>query len=154
MRYLDLVALLDLKRQKVVWSWGPGVLEWPHHPTVLDNGHLLIYDNGSRRKWSRVLELDPAAGKVVWQYGAKAGESRFFSDTRGSAQALPGDNLLITQSDTGRIFEINRRGAIVWEYWNPALVETKKRTERRLIYRAARFTPGSLGIPELEAKFQ
>ncbi len=137
-RYLDLVALLDLARRKVIWSWGPGQLQWPHHPTVLPNGNLLIFDNGSRRKWSRVLELDPRTNEVVWQYGAAKGERRFFTDTRGSAQRLPGGTVLITESDRGRVFEVTRAGERVWEYFNPALVEVDGKTERRLIYRAMR----------------
>jgi len=30
----------------------------------------------------------------------------------------PNGNLLITESNKGRSFEINRRGEIVWEYFN------------------------------------
>jgi len=151
-RYLDLVALLDLRRKKVVWSWGPGELEWPHHPTVLDNGNLLIFDNGSRRKWSRVIELDPRKGEVVWSYRAGKGADPFFSDTRGSAQALPGGTVLITESDTGRLFEVTPEGEIVWEFWNPEVVPGKKSgvMERRLIYRAVRYGPGSLDIGDFK----
>ena len=139
-RYLDLVALLDLRRKKVVWSWGPGELQWPHHPSVLDNGNLLIFDNGSVRKWSRVIELDPKKKAIVWSYPAGEGDGTFFSDTRGSAQALAGGTVLITESDRGRIFEVTRQGKLVWEFWNPELVEGKEAgtTERRLIYRATR----------------
>ena len=150
-RYLDVVALLDIKRNKTLWSWGPGELEWPHHPSVLDNGHLLIFDNGSRRKWSRVIELDPKKGEVVWSYPAAKGDRSFFSDTRGSAQALPGGTVLITESDRGRIFEVSRQGKLVWEWWNPALVDGKKAgiTERRLIYRATRYGDDSAELKAL-----
>ena len=152
-RYLDLVALLDLRRKEVVWSWGPGVVEWPHHPTVLANGNLLIFDNGSRRRWSRVIELDPRKGEIVWSYRAGEGADPFFSDTRGSAQALPGGTVLITESDTGRVFEVTRQGKIVWEFWNPEVLPAGEAGElsRRLIYRAVRYGPGSLKIEGFKA---
>ena len=150
-RYLDLVAILDLDAKKVVWWWGPGTLEWPHNPTLLPSGTLLMFDNGSRRKFSRILEISPQDKKVVWKYVKAKGKERFFSDSRGSAQLLPNNNLLITESDHGRLFEITREGKIVWEYFNTDLVEKdkkgKKITERRLIYRAARYFPDTTQNP-------
>jgi len=36
----------------------------------------------------------------------------------GKHQALPNGNMLITESDNGRAFEIDESGEIVWEFVN------------------------------------
>jgi len=136
LRELDLVAIIDLEAETLVWSWGPGELESPHQPSVLENGHLLIFDNGRRRGTSRLIELDPQTGEIVWQYRGDPPES-FFSDVRGSAQALPNGNVLVAESTKGRVFEVTRNGEIVWEFWNPARGE---RNRRRQIYRMIRIS--------------
>ena len=44
---------------------------------------------------------------------------------------------------------VTREGKLVWEWWNPELVAGKKEgtTERRLIYRAARYREGEIRLP-------
>ncbi|MBD3388405.1 MAG: hypothetical protein GF416_04975 [Candidatus Altiarchaeales archaeon] len=116
-RNLDLIGIADMDEEKLVWHWGPGVLEHPHSPSILDGGNILVFDNGVRRGYSRVLELDPRTGEVVWEYEGSPPES-FYSESRGWAQRLPNNNTLITESDMSRVFEVTREGRIVWEYWN------------------------------------
>lgn len=130
LRNVDLVLVLDPERSEVLWSWGPGELEAPHHPTMTDAGTVLIFDNGRRRRWSRVIEVDPASDQIVWTYRQRD----FFSDVRSGAQRLAGGTTLITESERGRLFEVTPSGEVVWEYWNPAL----SRGARRRIYRALR----------------
>src|SRR5690606_6525692 len=67
LRELDTIAIIDLQREKVVWSFGPGVLERPHLPTVLANGNVLVFDNGPFRGYSRLVEVDPATKAIVWE---------------------------------------------------------------------------------------
>ena len=47
MRHPGLLLILDRETLEVVWSFGPGVLDGPHMPTLLDNGRVLVYDNGT-----------------------------------------------------------------------------------------------------------
>jgi Arylsulfotransferase (ASST) len=136
LRELDLVALVDPERSAVVWSWGPGELEGPHDPTLLENGNVLVFDNGQRRGWSRIVEVDPRTNRIVWQFRADP-PGDFFSLIRGSVQALPGGNLLITESTRGRVFEVTRGGATVWEFRNPERREGS--AVRKQIYRMSRF---------------
>lgn len=138
LRELDLVAIVDLEAAKVLWSWGPGELDRPHHPSVLDDGTLLIFDNGTRRGSSRVIQVEPATQRIVWQYQGDPPES-FFSDVRGSAQALPNGNVLVTESMRGRVFEVTRAGDVVWEFLNPERGPTR---ERQQIYRMYRISAG------------
>ncbi len=138
LRELDLIAVVDLVGRKVRWSFGQGVLDRPHHPSLLPNGHVVVLDNGPRRGHSRVVEVDPRARKIVWEYRADPPEA-FYTPARGGVQHLPNDNLLITESTRGRVFEITRAGEIVWEFWNPGTVP--ETGERQQIYRMQRLAP-------------
>ena len=136
-RHIDTIGVIEKQSGKVVWAWGPGELLGPHMPTMLPNGHLLIYDNGQnaavrRRGYTRVLELDPFGERIVWQYKADPPKS-FYSPSRGSNQRLPNGNVLIAESDSGRLFEVTSDGEIVWEFLNPDL---HKNGGRMALYRA------------------
>jgi hypothetical protein len=49
---------------------------------------------------------------------------------------LPNGNTLITNSDSGQVFEITKSGEIVWEFYNPHLTDDK--SFRVAIYRMNR----------------
>ncbi|MEA1929147.1 MAG: arylsulfotransferase family protein, partial [Candidatus Auribacterota bacterium] len=133
LRHAALVLILNPETREIVWSWGPGILDWPHMPTMLDNGNILIYDNGAHRTYSRILEIDPVEKRIVWEYQADPPE-KFYSRTRGSNQRLPNGNTLICESERGRVFEITPTGEVVWEFYNPDIRDG----HRRLIYRMTR----------------
>jgi hypothetical protein len=135
-RNVNQVAILEKDSKEALWAWGEGHLEWPHHPTMLANGNILIFDNGVARKYSRVIELDPVIGTIVWEYLADPPEA-FYTYGKGSAQRLPNENTLICEGDRGRAFEITSDGETVWEWFNP---RTKK-GRRVQIYRMMRYPP-------------
>jgi len=117
-RELDNIAILDMDSGAVVWGLeGPWLKQ--HQPTVLDNGHMLIFDNGGSRGASRVIEFDPLTLEIVWVYKGD-GEHVFQSSQCGSNQRLPNGNTLISETDRGRALEVTPDGEIVWEYVNPA----------------------------------
>ncbi len=134
-RHQQQVFALDLHTGQVTWAWGPGVLRMPHEGAVLDNGNVLIFDNGDEaRPHSRIVELQPTAsgGEVVWSWTADP-PSSFHSDSRGGAQRLPNGNTLVTESNRGHVFELSPAGTIVWEFWNPVLARgDHRRTFRRM----------------------
>ncbi|MFN7950754.1 MAG: arylsulfotransferase family protein [bacterium] len=136
-RHQDLVALLRWDTGEIVWSWGRGELMGPHDATLLPSGHVLVFDNGLGRGWSRVVELDPRARRIVWEYRSDPPD-RFFTLSRGSSQRLPNGNTLIAESDRGHAFEVTASGERVWEFWNPARNE---RGERSSIVRMRRIEP-------------
>jgi hypothetical protein len=117
-RNQDLVALFDLEEERLLWSWGPGMVEGPHYARRLESGSLLLFDNGILRRWSRALEIDPDSGAVVWEYRRDPPEE-LFSSSRGSVQRLPNGNTLITASDSGEAFEVTAAGELVWRFFNP-----------------------------------
>jgi hypothetical protein len=113
--FLDLVGIIEYPLGKIAWSWGPGILDGPHSPTMLDNGNLLIFDNGYKRGWSRVIEVNPLTGKIVWEYHATPKES-FYSCTMSNALRLPNGNTFICDGVHNRLFEITHQGEVVWDF--------------------------------------
>jgi hypothetical protein len=136
-RNIDLIAIIDPAQDKLLWHWGPGDILMQHHATLLDNGHILLFDNGDSKKrpYSRVIELDPVTKKISWEYKADPPEE-FYSAIRGAAQRLPNGNTLITESDKGRVFEVTKGAEVVWEFYNPEIDE--KGENRVAIYRFTR----------------
>ena len=142
-RNRDLIAVVDPDEERFVWSWGEGMLDKAHHATLLDDGNILIFDNGLSRGWSRVIELNPLTRRIEWEYVGDPPES-FWSRTRGSAQRLPNGDTLITESDRGHVFEVTREGDIVWEYHTPLFQEGDDFV-RSPIYRMMRYDESIFG---------
>jgi outer membrane protein assembly factor BamB len=116
-RHQDAIFIINWPTNEVVWAWGHGVLSGPHDAQVLPAGNIIVFDNGLQRDWSRVVELDPLTREIVWQYKAPD-PTDFYTRGGGAAQRLPNGNTLISESSTGRAFEITVDGQIVWEFRN------------------------------------
>jgi hypothetical protein len=140
MRHLNAVAILDGKTREILWLWGPANIARQHHPRPLENGNMLIFDNGLSD--SRIVEITVPEGRVVWSYAA--GEE-FFASWGGSNQRLPNGNTLITESNTGYAFEVTPEGDKVWEFANPLVGDDG---ERMNIWRLTRFDPSQLNFLE------
>lgn len=138
MRTPSTVLIADPDAREVLWVWGPSNLVYQHHPTLLDDGHLLVFNNGVER--SEVVELDPLNDRVAWRYSAED----FFSRTRGSVQRLPNGNTLITESDTGYVFEVTPDGERVWAFANPFFTDDGA---RMAMWRMTRFFSGDPRLP-------
>ena len=90
-RILDTVAMVDRSTGEITWKWGPGIISHQHHPTYLDNGNVLLLDNGSHRRglsYSRVVEVDPSTSEIVWQYQGRPTVS-FFTHSPAGPNACP-----------------------------------------------------------------
>ncbi|MEM8962533.1 MAG: aryl-sulfate sulfotransferase [Acidobacteriota bacterium] len=115
-RHQDLIAIVNLETEQLLWVWGPGEVQFPHEATWLENGNVLLFDNGSEtRGFSRIVEVDPTTDEVVWTFTAKDPKT-FYSDGRGTVHALPNGNVLVASSNQGKIFEVTREGEVVWRY--------------------------------------
>jgi hypothetical protein len=136
-RNLDRVAVIDLEGPAVRWSFGPDELDGQHHASLLPNGNVLVFDNGRGRGWSRVLEVRPG-GELAWAWSG-APPATLFSRLQGSAEPLPGGNVLVTESQQGRAYEVTPEGRVVWEFQNPDV--DPDRSARRAIYRMTRLFP-------------
>ncbi len=137
LRHQDIVAIVDWRQRRLVWWWGRGELSGPHDATLLENGQVLVFDNGLGRGWSRVVQIDPVSNRIVWQYKAKPPES-FFSSALGSCQRLPNGNTLIANSESGEAFEVTSEGEVVWKFVTP---HQNSRHQRATIVRMKRYDP-------------
>jgi hypothetical protein len=146
-RNVNQIAVLERGTYRILWSWGAGELEWPHQPTLLPNGHILIFDNGVEREFSRVVEMEPLSGDIVWEYVADTPEN-FYTTGGGSAQRLANGNTLICETNRGRVFEVNHDGEIVWMWVNPATWGKRRET----VYRMERL-PREIVEPLLEMRW-
>ena len=147
-REASLLAIVG-RDGSIVWRLGPDFNQskelrairqiiGQHHAHLIPKGlpgegNLLVFDNGGAsgygfanpiapdgvgafaRSTSRVLEINPVTLELVWFYT----NPRFFSTNISGAQRLPNGNTLITAGAGGRMFEVTREGAIVWEYMYP-----------------------------------
>ena len=94
-------------------------------------GRLTIFNNGSQRKFSSVVELllEPDAnGCYPQEEGMPFGPERphweyrganLFSDFVSGAHRLPNGNTFICEGRHGRLLEVTPAGEVVWEYRNP-----------------------------------
>lgn len=125
-RHISTIGIIDKPTGKIIWQWGPGEVFHQHDPTLVENGNILLFDNGSHRldpngegiNYSKVLEVNPRTNKIEWEYKASPPQS-FYSWLMGGCQRLPNGNTLICDSEIGRTFEVTREGEIVWDYTFP-----------------------------------
>ena len=115
------MGIVDRASGEFTWKWGPGEISHQQNPTYLDNGHVLIFDNGPHHvgaSFSRIVEVDPSNNELAWEYTGDQPIS-FYSYHISGAERLPNGNTLITEGAPGRIFEVTHNKEIVWEYINP-----------------------------------
>jgi outer membrane protein assembly factor BamB len=133
-RNCDRVAVIDgasgKLRSKLDKSHGQ------HNPTWLKNGNVMVFDNGHDA--SKVLELDPASGEVVWTYRASPSQ-QFFSGHISGASPMASGNVLVCEGTSGRLFEVTRTGEVAWEWINPFVNNNSRGEPTVSIYRAHRY---------------
>ena len=115
-RNFNLVVVVQRDTGKLLWEWGSGKLQHQHSPVPTRDNKILVFDNGYRRHTSKILEIDPTTEGVVWSYEG-TDDNPFYSGTRGTVEELPSGSVFVGSSNDGRMFEVNREGEIVWEYW-------------------------------------
>ena len=138
LRNVNAILIVEAGSGRILWLWGPSNLVYPHHPTLLPNGNLLIFNNGLGA--SEILEVDPETFAVVWRY--EDGEE-FYSASRGSVQRLAGGNTLVTESNPGYAFEVTPTGETVWEWANPHILDGGKRA---FVWRVERYATEELSF--------
>jgi hypothetical protein len=113
LRNLDALVVLDLATRRMVWAT-QGIWRMQHDAEFLDNGHLLLYDNGGSPRGTRILEYDPLTQAIPWLY-ADEKKRRFRAHFRGANQRLPNGNTLIVDPDDRRLLEVTPDKELVWE---------------------------------------
>jgi len=134
---LNSVAVISSNGKELLWIWGNRTLELQHHASQLEDNTILIFDNGKKRGYSRIIKVDPINEKIVWSYQADPPKN-FFSASRGGVQQLPNGNILITETNKGHAFEITPEGKIVWDYYEKQIEKKDNEILRHSIYRMTR----------------
>lgn len=144
-RSISTVARIDRATGDFVWRLGAPLLSQQHDPSMLPNGNVLIFNNGTRRRhplvFSNVIEVEPESGNVVWDYRDGSSLGGFYSTYISGAQRLPNGNTLICEGVPGRIFEVTTEAEIVWEYINPHFSDVTAFGTNNAVFRAFRYGP-------------
>ncbi len=144
-RNISTIGIIDKQTGRIVWQLGDSVLAQQHDPSLLPNGNVLVYDNGSHRKntglpFSRVIEVDPTSNEIVWQYQDSPAYN-FFSPYISGARRLANGNTLITEGMFGRMFQVAPDGEVVWEYVNPYFHADVEGQVVNRVFRATHYLP-------------
>jgi hypothetical protein len=115
------LMVVDLEEERVVWLY-KGDFVAQHDASFLGNGNVLLFDNQTRDRGSRVLEIDTTTEEVVWQYPPPGSRDGFYSDCCGTVSRLPNGNTQIVITTEGRALEVTPQHEVVWEFRNPSRV--------------------------------
>ncbi len=122
---LNNIYIIDKSSSDIIWRWGAkeGELAHPHDPTLLENGNILVFDNGLHRpmsppSYSRVLEVNRETGEIEWLF-QESNTVDFYGSYISGCQRLSNGNTLICVGPKGHFFEVTPEGEKVWDYVNP-----------------------------------
>ena len=151
MRYLNEVFLISKETGEIIWKSPKGLLGHQHDATILDNGHILVFNNAYYTEvspnpygyGSQVLEIDPKTNKIVWEFSGgnnPLDRSRLTEVILSGAQRLPNGNTLITLGTSGRIIEVTPDKKIVWDMINPYSGPTSESFPSNYIFKARKYS--------------
>jgi hypothetical protein len=140
-RELDLLILVNRQTGKIDWEMADRSWGGQHDCQRLPNGNIILFANGSEQptpEFSRMLEIDPASGDIVWKYQGIP-FSTFYSARISGTQRLENGNTLIIEGHHGRIFEVTPTCEIVWEYISPFYNNNPELGPLNWIFRARKY---------------
>lgn len=114
-RSLNLIFVLDPRTLEIKW-WRVGAVQRQHDPDWLDSGEIMVLNNRMSRGFSEVVAIDPHTFKRRVMFDGR--NNGFYTRIRGKHQRLNDGTLLVTSSQQGWAFEVNRNGDIVFEVVN------------------------------------
>ncbi len=129
-RHHNMIMVVDPDDWRVKW-YQIGPWRRQHDPEFNSDGTISLFNNNvyvleitlhgreslSTPRISEIMKVDPATGKTWVVYGNRKGQE-LLSVIRGKQQPLAGGGFLITEFEGGRVFEVDAKGRIVWEYIN------------------------------------
>jgi len=125
------IAVVDPESFKILWYYVQKDGRYIHTPTMLLNGHILVFVNmSSEVDYSSIDEIDPVTKEIVWRYTENFPHLEVCKGM-GSCQRLPNGNTFISNV-LGYAYEVTPEKEIVW-LWRTT--PTIKKGDR-LIYRA------------------
>jgi len=149
-RGISVVAIIEKSTKEIVWKLNQETLSQQHDPSLLENGNILVFNNGTDRPdafapFSEVLEID-VDSELAWKYRDKPNWN-LFSPHIGGAQRLPNGNTLIIEGWFGRMFQVTPDNELVWEFINDYSPIPGWSTEINSFFRARHYMKNE--IPQL-----
>ena len=132
-RNINMMYIIDKQTGSVVWEGThnyKGGMAHSHEPEMIEKGlpgagNIILFDNSlfprnrTHTGQTFIIELDPTAMEIVWKYETEGyANIKFFSKTMGTQKRLPNGNTFIGEDNTGRLFQVQPDGTIVWEFIN------------------------------------
>ncbi len=134
----------------------------------MDEGMLMVFNNRAGipygLDYSSVVVIDPpllddgnylfenaayAPADVHWTYKAE-NPTDFYSSLISGSSRLPNNNTLICEGMSGRIFEVDYDGNIVWQYINPVgmngITPQYEQPQLNIVFKAVRYAPDFEGF--------
>ena len=146
-RNMNMLAILDKKSRAIKWTHS-GSWTRQHDPDITPEGNIILFNNSRRHfgfnrvQGSNLTKFDPATHQTSVIY-PQNGQPKIYTDIFGTHQSLPNGNILISLGRTGRVFEINKVGEIVWDFVLPY-----DETHASLIEAADRYDPNYFGVKD------
>ncbi len=146
-RQLAQVMKIDAENGDILWRIGGlksdfsflddplGGFSAQHSATILPDGNLLLYDNGTShqpqesRAVEYALDLTSRTARLVWQFRHLP---PVYTAAVGSVQRLENGNTLVGYGWIGRAVEVGQDGAVQWS------VELRVDGKAALVYRLVR----------------
>ena len=124
MRNMNLVFVLDPDSLAIKW-WRSDFVIRQHDPDWSSSGKLLVFNNNTGGgRWSSIVEIDPRT--MDYQTLIDGKEYKFFTKEKGKVQQLPSGNVLITSPHQARVFEVNAKGTVVFDFYNVFSLEENR----------------------------
>ncbi len=129
LRSYNTLLVIDPKTQKIKWlKTGPWIRQ--HDPEFKAGGTITVFNNNTYLtsyindkvnlkipQASNIIEIDPLTNEHKILYG-KNGKQKLLSVIRGKHELTPSGGILMTELETGRAFEVDSTGTVIWQYIN------------------------------------
>ena len=130
-RHLSRIIKINYPSGEIIWSMGEDMpsgdvnfghnlgFNFQHSLQILENGNIIIFDNGNSSNISRALEIQvndddiDYSSDIVWEHSLP---SELYGAFSGNVQKLNNSNYLITTiGESGTTVEISPEHEIIWE---------------------------------------
>lgn len=124
LRNINAIMVFDPKTGRIKYHSVGQVLR-QHDPDFIDGNTISVFDNNAfslfednpKGDYSRIVALSAVDDSIEVLFTGTNGQP-FFTRTVGKHEWLPNGNLLVTETRHARVFEVDKHGTIIWEYFN------------------------------------
>jgi len=145
------IVIISKGSKEIIWQWG-GFLKLAHPKDVAYSGPESVvvmgnslHGNGFERGFSEIVIVNTKTDDVVWEFRAPA-VNEFYAPCVAGFQLLENGNILVSEGDTGHIFEISNTKEVVWEFINPLRQDASGYGKNNMVFRAYRYGPDFKGL--------